>query len=164
MSLSHKYEFTNFDKLALTNVQVRLLVLVMPQTPRAVLVRALYLQGSNAPHLSMPCPSTHCCAPQYLYAPCVPCCPLLCTSKPVCALQPGSHRLWVHLISVYLVTWVTLNLLWKNCRDCVLLRLMWIGSQRPTPVTHSVLVGALWIACGGGYGGIGGAGVAPFGL
>ncbi|KAF5835826.1 late exocytosis, associated with Golgi transport-domain-containing protein [Dunaliella salina] len=55
-------------------------------------------------------------------------------------VQPGSHRLWVHLISVYVVTCVTLKLLWKNSCDCVLLRLMWIGSQRPTPITHSVLV------------------------
>mmetsp|Transcript_6024 Transcript_6024/g.16044 ORF Transcript_6024/g.16044 Transcript_6024/m.16044 type:complete len:898 (+) Transcript_6024:96-2789(+) len=55
-------------------------------------------------------------------------------------VQPGSHRLWVHLISVYVVSYVTLKLLWKNSCDCVLLRLMWIGSQRPTPITHSVLV------------------------
>ncbi|KAG2482060.1 hypothetical protein HYH03_018986 [Edaphochlamys debaryana] len=55
-------------------------------------------------------------------------------------VAPGSPKLWVHLVSLYVVTGYTLWLLGRFNRESVLLRLMFLGNAKRGGPSHTVLV------------------------
>lgn len=55
-------------------------------------------------------------------------------------VQPGSMRMWAHVVTVWLVSLKAMHLLWTFSKDSVLLRIQFLGNSTPSGPTHSVLV------------------------
>eukprot|EP00884_Botryococcus_braunii_P007496 jgi/Botrbrau1/16748/Bobra.0277s0004.1 len=55
-------------------------------------------------------------------------------------ISRGDPRLWVHLISVWVVSWWTWRLLWRYNEETVALRMEYLNSAPPGGQSHTVLV------------------------
>lgn len=55
-------------------------------------------------------------------------------------VKPGSQRMWVHIVSVYVITFVALRMLWQYSKDSVLLRIQFLANSAPSGGARSVLV------------------------
>lgn len=55
-------------------------------------------------------------------------------------VQTSSPRMWMHMCSVYVVTLITLWLLWKYCKEFTLLRLMFQGNAPRGRSPNSILL------------------------
>ncbi|KXZ45242.1 hypothetical protein GPECTOR_56g338 [Gonium pectorale] len=55
-------------------------------------------------------------------------------------IAPGSRLMWVHLLSVYVLTAVTLAVLWSHSRGAVALRLMHVTRAAPGGSSHTVML------------------------
>eukprot|EP00198_Chlamydomonas_reinhardtii_P013817 XP_001703154.1 ERD4-related membrane protein [Chlamydomonas reinhardtii] len=55
-------------------------------------------------------------------------------------VAPGSALLWAHLVSVYMVTAITLRVLWQQSKEAVALRVLHVTHTPPGGSSHTVLI------------------------